>query len=143
MVRNYDVVDVFPVYSKSDTRSERNHENCSATRDCLRSEFTGSVYNKVIDIYIKFSNDISLSGCTGGVCPEVEGGSITSPNFRSSNYPPKQSINYTLETYLGSKIELNFDSFLLEYSEDCQHDSVRLTFLFYRYHDWHLFMKDH
>ena len=44
-------------------------------------------------------------------------------------YPPKQSINYTIETNIGFQIELKFDSFRLEFGEinetSCEYDNLR------------------
>ena len=49
-------------------------------------------------------------------------------------YPPKQSINYTIETINGFQIELKFDSFRLEFGEinetSCEYDNLRWNIYF-------------
>ena len=50
---------------------------------------------------------------TGGRCPGTDRGVVTSPNY-PLNYPVKQDINYTIETFQGSIIEFTFESFDLE-----------------------------
>ena len=49
----------------------------------------------------------------GGRCPGSDGGVITSPNY-PFDYPVKRDINYTIETYQGSVIEVTFEAFDLE-----------------------------
>merc|ERR1711936_321741 len=66
---------------------------------------------------------------TGGRCPGSDRGVITSPNY-PLDYPVKQDINYTIETYQGSVIELTFEAFDLEDSRKTGrggcYDSVRI-----------------
>lgn len=70
-----------------------------------------------------------IGACTGGRCPGTLKGSIVSPKYPFP-YPPKQSINYTIETNNGFQIELKFDSFRLEFGEinetSCEYDNLRI-----------------
>ena len=62
------------------------------------------------------------------IYPGTLKGSIVSPKYPFP-YPPKQSINYTIETNNGFQIELKFDSFRLEFGEinetSCEYDNLR------------------
>ena len=52
-------------------------------------------------------------------CPGILGGAISSPNF-PLNYPDKTTVEYELETYGDSRIQLQFEVFDLEEAENCR-----------------------
>lgn len=71
----------------------------------------------------------AIGACEGGRCPGTLGGAIKSPGY-PLNYPDKQDVTYTLETYKDTKIELKFDMFDLEESNNQQcsdGDYVRIS----------------
>ena len=60
-------------------------------------------------------------------CPGLSGGALSSPSF-PLNYPDKASVSYVLETYLDSRIRLQFEVFDLEEAEVCERaDYLRVS----------------
>jgi hypothetical protein len=69
----------------------------------------------------------AVGACQGGRCPGVSGGAISSPSF-PLNYPDKASVEYRLETYRDSRIQLQFEVFDLEETSDCRADYLTIGY---------------
>lgn len=97
----------------------------------MRNKVFTSKGNKMI---LVFKSDASLqekgfrlhykTGC-GGVL-DSRTGTIRSPNF-PNEYPVQRSCNWTINGNINDVILLNFITFDLEYSENCQSDYLLVT----------------